>query len=141
MNSSLNFVIEMERHCGMGELLEIWGSIINGFTVPLKEEHKVFLVRVLMPLHKPKGMCMYHRQLSYCVTQFVQKDPGLTVVVVRRILRCWPMTNCPKEVLLIGELEDLVEVMEPEEFEKVAVSLCTQIAKCLTSCNSQVCYF
>ncbi|WZZ43057.1 hypothetical protein YC2023_039316 [Brassica napus] len=36
------------------ELLEILGSIINGFALPLKEEHKFFLVRALVPLHKAK---------------------------------------------------------------------------------------
>ncbi|KAK5804148.1 hypothetical protein PVK06_031797 [Gossypium arboreum] len=32
-----------ERHSGIGELLEILGSIINGFALPMKEEHKLFL--------------------------------------------------------------------------------------------------
>ncbi|ONK64312.1 uncharacterized protein A4U43_C07F24380 [Asparagus officinalis] len=137
-NTFLHFVFEADRHCGIGELLEICGSIINGFTTPLKEEHKVFLMRVLIPLHKQKGMCMYYRELSYCVTEFVQKEPDLSTGVVKGILRCWPMTNCTKEILLIGELEDLVEVMEAEEFEKVAGVLCSQIARCLNSCNSQV---
>ena len=35
------FVYETERHNGIAELLEILGSIINGFALPLKEEHKV----------------------------------------------------------------------------------------------------
>ena len=35
------FVFETERHNGVAELLEILGSIINGFALPLKEEHKV----------------------------------------------------------------------------------------------------
>ena len=43
---------ETERHNGVAELLEILGSIINGFALPLKEEHKIFLLKVLMPLHK-----------------------------------------------------------------------------------------
>jgi serine/threonine-protein phosphatase 2A regulatory subunit B' len=34
-------VYETERHNGVAELLEILGSIINGFALPLKEEHKV----------------------------------------------------------------------------------------------------
>ena len=53
----------------MAELLEILGSIINGFALPLKEEHKSFLTRALLPLHKPKCLPTYHQQLSYCVTQ------------------------------------------------------------------------
>jgi len=32
-------VYETERHNGIGELLEILGSIINGFAIPLKKEH------------------------------------------------------------------------------------------------------
>lgn len=35
------FVFETEHHNGIAELLEILGSIINGFALPLKEEHKV----------------------------------------------------------------------------------------------------
>lgn len=134
----LNYVFEMEKHSGIGELLEIWGSIINGFTVPLKEEHKLFLMRVLIPLHKPKGMQGYHRQLAYCVSQFVQKEPVLGGVVVRGILKYWPVTNCQKEILLIGELEELVENIDPDQYRKLARPFCAQITRCLNSWNSQV---
>ena len=48
----LRFIYETEHFNGVGELLEILGSIINGFALPLKAEHKQFLVRVLIPLHK-----------------------------------------------------------------------------------------
>ena len=34
---------------GISELLEIMGSIINGFALPLKEEHKDFLLRARGP--------------------------------------------------------------------------------------------
>ena len=134
----LQYVFETERHYGIGDLLEIWGSIINGFTIPIKEEHKIFLIRVLIPLHKPKGLQVYHRQLAYCVSQFVQKEPVLGEIVIRGILKYWPITNCQKEVLLVGELEELVEILDPEQFRKLALPLCTQIARCLSSWNSQV---
>lgn len=136
----LNFIFETDqiKHSGIGDLLEIWGSIINGFTVPLKEEHKNFLMRILIPLHKPKGMMAYHRQLAYCVCQLVQKEPQLCGVVVRGILRYWPVTNCQKEVLLIGELEDVVENIDSDYYRMVALPLCTQITKCFNSWNSQV---
>ncbi|KAI5577574.1 hypothetical protein BDE02_09G122300 [Populus trichocarpa] len=134
----LHYVFESEKHSGIGELLEIWGSIINGFTVPLKEEHKLFLMRVLIPLHKAKGMPVYHRQLAYCVNQFVQKEPMLGGTVVRGILKYWPATNCQKEVLLIDELEELVENIDPDHYRKLALLICTQISRCLNSLNSQV---
>ena len=40
-NVFYRFIFETERHSGIAELLEILGSIINGFALPLKEEHKV----------------------------------------------------------------------------------------------------
>ena len=42
-NVFYQFVYETERHNGVGELLEILGSIINGFAIPLKREHLQFL--------------------------------------------------------------------------------------------------
>ena len=67
------FVYETERHNGIGELLEILGSIINGFAKPLKHEHVFFLTKALLPLHKPRSVKLYHQQLSYCVVQYVEK--------------------------------------------------------------------
>lgn len=101
----LHYVYETGKHCGIGELLETWGSIINGFTVLLKEEHKLFLMRVLIPLHKTEGMQAYHKQLAYCVSQFVHKEPARGGVAVRGILKYCPVTNCQTEVMLLGELE------------------------------------
>jgi hypothetical protein len=43
-NVFYRFIFETERHNGVAELLEILGSIINGFALPLKEEHKVGLM-------------------------------------------------------------------------------------------------
>ena len=40
-------------------------SIINGFALPLKAEHKQFLLKVLIPLHKARSLSMYHPQVSY----------------------------------------------------------------------------
>lgn len=53
-------------------------SIINGFAVPLKAEHKTYLMRVLIPLHKVKSLSVYHAQLAFCVVQYLEKDPTLT---------------------------------------------------------------
>lgn len=80
------FVYETERFNGIAELLEILGSIINGFALPLKEEHKLFLTRVLLPMHKVKSLSMYHPQLAYCIVQFLEKDAALTEEVSQIIL-------------------------------------------------------
>lgn len=45
-------------------LLLVSGSIINGFALPLKSEHKQFLVRVLIPLHTARSLSIFHAQVS-----------------------------------------------------------------------------
>ncbi|XP_065047315.1 serine/threonine protein phosphatase 2A 57 kDa regulatory subunit B' beta isoform-like [Musa acuminata AAA Group] len=137
-NIFYRFIFETERHSGIGELLEILGSIINGFALPMKEEHKLFLVRVLIPLHRPKPVGMYHQQLSYCIVQFVEKDYKLADTIIRGLLKYWPVTNCQKEVLFLGELEEVLEATQPAEFQRCMVPLFKQISHCLSSSHFQV---
>lgn len=137
-NVFYRFIFETEHHNGVAELLEILGSIINGFALPLKEEHKMFLQRVLMPLHKPKCVGMYHQQLAYCVTQFVEKDSKLADPVLRTLIRFWPVTNSQKEVLFLGELEEILELTQAPEFQKVMIPLFRQLSRCLNSQHFQV---
>ncbi|XP_040334184.1 serine/threonine-protein phosphatase 2A 56 kDa regulatory subunit gamma isoform isoform X4 [Herpailurus yagouaroundi] len=68
-NIFYRFIYETEHHNGIAELLEILGSIINGFALPLKEEHKIFLLKVLLPLHKVKSLSVYHPQLGRSWTE------------------------------------------------------------------------
>merc|ERR1711892_398832 len=137
-NIFYKFVYETERHNGVAELLEILGSVVNGFALPLKEEHKIFLLKVLMPLHKVRSLSVYHPQLAYCVVQFLEKDPSLTEQVIMNLLRYWPKVHSPKEVMFLNELEEILDVIEPAEFQKVMVPLFNQLAKCVSSPHFQV---
>ncbi|KAK1415803.1 hypothetical protein QVD17_31590 [Tagetes erecta] len=137
-NIFYRFVLETEKHNGIAELLEILGSIVNGFALPLKEEHKLFLSRALIPLHKPKCLAMYHQQLSYCITQFVEKDCKLADMVIRGLLKYWPVTNSSKEIMFLGELEEVLEATQQPEFHRCMVPLFKQITRCLNSLHFQV---
>lgn len=137
-NIFYRFVFETERHNGIAELLEVFGSVISGFALPLKEEHKIFLCRVLIPLHKPKSAGVYLQQLTYCITQFVEKEPNLASSVIRGLLKYWPVTNSQKEVMFLGELEEVLEATNMEEFQKCMVSLFRRIGYCLNSSHFQV---
>jgi serine/threonine-protein phosphatase 2A regulatory subunit B' len=137
-NVFFQFIYETERFNGVAELLEILGSIINGFALPLKEEHKLFLTRVLIPMHKAKGLTLYHPQLAYCIVQFLEKDAALTEEVVLGLLRYWPKVNSTKEVMFLNEVEDIFEVMDPAEFAKVQEPLFNQLAKSVASPHFQV---
>ncbi|CAH8391180.1 unnamed protein product [Eruca vesicaria subsp. sativa] len=137
-NIFYRFIFETEKHNGIAELLEILGSIINGFALPLKEEHKLFLIRTLIPLHRPKCAAAYHQQLSYCIVQFVEKDSKLADTVIRGLLKYWPVTNSSKEVMFLGELEEVLEATQAAEFHRCMVPLFRQIARCLNSSHFQV---
>lgn len=98
----------------------------------------MFLIRVLLPLHKAKSLTLYHPQLAYCVVQFLEKDPGLTEDVISGILRFWPKVNSPKEVMFLNELEEILDVVEPTEFVKIQVPIFQQLARSVSSPHFQV---
>lgn len=137
-NIFLRFIYETEAFNGLGELLEILGSIINGFALPLKAEHKQFLIKVLIPLHKSRTLSAYHAQLAYCVVQFLEKDATLTQPVVKGLLKFWPKTCSQKEVMFLGEIEEILDVIEPAQFVNIQVDLFCQISKCVSSPHFQV---
>lgn len=137
-NIFLRFVYELEKFNGIAELLEILGSIINGFAIPLKEEHKLFLQRVLIPLHKAHTLQTFHPQLAYCVVQFIEKDATLTESVMQGLLKYWPKTCSFKEVMFLNELEEILDMIEPEHFKNVMDPLFKQISRCLCSSHFQV---
>lgn len=137
-NIFYHFIFEDGKHNGIAELLELLGSIINGFALPLKEEHKFFLGHVLIPLHKPRFFSMYQQQLVYCVSQFIEKDSKLADIVIRGLLKYWPVTNSSKEVMYLSELEEILEATKDEEFERCMVPLFRQIGYCLNSSHFQV---
>jgi len=137
-NFFLRFIYETEHFNGVGELLEILGSIINGFALPLKHEHKQFLNKVLIPLHKVRCLSQYHAQLAYCVVQFLEKDPTLTEKVIMGLLKYWPKTCSQKEVMFLGEIEEILDVIEPNQFVRIQEPLFRQIARCVSSPHFQV---
>ncbi|RYR05676.1 hypothetical protein Ahy_B06g085503 [Arachis hypogaea] len=137
-NIFYSFVYENEKHRGFGELLEFYGSVISGFTLPLKEEHKIFLWRVLIPLHKPKSLGVYFQQLSYCIMLFIEKEQKLSSIVIRGLLKYWPITNSQKEVLFLGEIEEILESIHMVEFQRIMVPLFWRIGCCINSSHSQV---
>lgn len=42
----------------------------------------------------------------------MEKDPRLAEPVVRGLLKFWPLTNSHKEVLFLGELEEVLELTQ-----------------------------
>ena len=123
---------------GITEILEVLGSIINGFACPIKAEHIQFLNHILLPLHSLPKLQHFHAQLVYCVVQYFEKDPTLAERFIKQFIKRWPKTASSKEVLFLDELEELIDVIQPSEFIKVQELVFRQIAKCIKSEQSQV---
>merc|ERR1712039_957722 len=131
-------IYESEGHNGVGELLEILGSIINGFALPLKDEHKEFLMKALIPLHKVKSLASFNQQLSYCMAQYVEKDPRLAYDIITVMLRFWPVSITAKQVLFLNELEEMLELTQPSDFHSMQEQLFRRLALCITCPHFQV---
>ncbi|KAJ7422987.1 Serine/threonine-protein phosphatase 2A 56 kDa regulatory subunit alpha isoform [Pitangus sulphuratus] len=79
-NIFLRFIYETEHFNGVAELLEILGSIINGFALPLKAEHKQFLMKVLIPMHTAKGLALFHAQVAERALYFWNNEYILSLI-------------------------------------------------------------
>lgn len=132
-------VYETDRFNGTSELLEILGSIINGFALPLKEQHKVFLMRVLLPMHKISSIGNFLGQLTYCLTQFLDKDPNLASHMINALMNHWPRTSSKKELLFLKELDDLMDKIQPRYLTEDAFRLTfLKLGECIRSPHFQI---
>jgi hypothetical protein len=137
-NVFFDFVLETERHNGIAEMLEILASIINGFAVPIKEEHRIMLTRALLPLHKSRALAGFHPQLSYCMALYVSKEHTLTRDVLSGLLRYWPLGSTQKQLMLLNELEDLFEYVQEDDVPAFRAALAKRLASCIGGFHFQV---
>ena len=97
-----------------------------------------FLERALIPLHKTRGVALYHPQLSYCISQYVEKDPDTIVPIVRGLIRFWPWSSAFKQVLFLNEVEEILELCRPEQLSLVQDDFAYLLSACLSSPHFQV---
>ncbi|KAF8775747.1 hypothetical protein HU200_004268 [Digitaria exilis] len=135
-NIFYRFVFETEKHNGIAELLEILGSIINGFALPLKEEHKLFLVRALI---RSTNQNVLPCTISNChtVSLSLLRRLQLADTVIRGLLKYWPITNSSKEVMFLGELEEVLEATQQQNSRGVWCHFSSD-RRCLCSSHFQV---
>lgn len=106
--------------------------------MPLKKEHLQFLERALLPLHKPRTLGLYHPQLSYCICQFVEKEPETVVPILKGMIRYWAWNNSSKQVLFLNELEEMMELCRGDQINAIQDDLYKLLAACLGSEHFQV---
>lgn len=120
MNVLFKVVYEGETHNGLTELLEILSSITSGLAIPLRAEHQEFFKKVLVPLHKVKTLTTYNTQLQLCTKNYLEKQTLLAIPLIFGLLKFWPITCPAKEVIYIGEIEEVIEILGNQAESKFA---------------------
>lgn len=104
---------------------------------------------------------MFHQQLAYCTTQFVEKDPQTAEPIILGLLKYWPVTasakevrhaslslvtcapscltlQCVEQILFLNELEEILELVQIEQFATVLRPLFLRMAQAVCSSHFQV---
>lgn len=68
----------------------------------------------------------------------VRRREPLATTVLKGLLKYWPVTNSQKEVLFLGELEEILELTQANEFAQTMVPMFQQVSKCISSSHFQV---
>ncbi|GLT99798.1 hypothetical protein SLE2022_172130 [Rubroshorea leprosula] len=121
-------------------LLSFANDRIRESRVPLLAENRMFLERVLIPMHKISSYSIYSRCLSQCMLAFLAMDSELDNLMIRGIFRGRqrPLrSTC--EIELLEELKSLMTHtllgrITPSNAELVF----RRIGKCLTSLHANV---
>ncbi|ETO29815.1 serine/threonine protein phosphatase 2A B56 delta subunit [Reticulomyxa filosa] len=145
-NACHRIVYEGDRsETGIAEFLEIFCSVIHGFSIPVKEEHKDFLRNVLIPLHKCRKLEKFHEQLVACCVQFVFKDPAIGPIILGGLLRYWPIQSPTKEEMFIAEVVNVINAMvnhkngfNIQEYKGILLAVIDQLVKCMKSKHHSV---
>ena len=132
------YIYETKYFSGINEILEIMISIINGYAIPLKQEHKDFLIKILLPLHTSNFLHTFHSNLLYCVNQYIKKDQDLIPVIIRELLKLWPVSCSLKELIFLNSFSKIFEQMTDDQFKDLMYELFHRIGLCITSNNFQI---
>ena len=139
LHEQLLCVIHEDYHFnGSAELLQIMITIIQGFTVPLKQEHIDFFRTILMPLYKVQNFHMLSGPLYECCIIFLRKDERLTLDMVDGLLRYWPRGHVSKENYFLPLLCDIMENCNRDLLKFRIDRIFSKLAECLLNDNTQI---
>lgn len=54
------------------------------------------------------------------------------------LLRYWPKVNSPKEVMFLNELEEILDIVDAYDFQRIMVPTFTKLTQCIASTHFQV---
>lgn len=138
-----NMFIEIEQsnprpHCrGLPQLLDLVASIVNGYVIPIKDEHKAFLQEGLIPLLKMPNLKQYDDRLRNCFHNYSAKDTECLLMIMSAIFKYWPHLNPWKEIIFMENMVFFLDFVQPENFINVQEKVFQKLYKAMSSpaCN------
>ena len=73
-----------------------------------------------------------------CPLGWLAEPHSYPLQVVTSLLKFWPKINSPKEVMFLGEIEEILDIIDPGQFVLVQEVLFKQLSKCVSSPHFQV---
>ena len=101
-----------DRTFGLAEYLDILVPIIEGFSTPLRNDHRQIFNDCLLPLHRSRNLSQFRQQLVKAVTKFILKDQSLAEDAILTCLKYWPLIDPHKEVSSLTELESIFNILK-----------------------------
>ena len=123
---------------GLNDLLEIYCSIIDGYCVPLRAENMVLLDRILLPLHKVRSYPAISSHVAACLKGYLEKDPSVAVKWAKALAKWWPRRDSTKTPCFFQELNALMELIPPGQFNLVAQDVFATLSACMLDPHFQV---
>eukprot|EP01147_Barroeca_monosierra_P006717 gene6716-351_t len=137
-NVCFRHMYEAERFLGMANLLRLLCKIINGFTIPVRQEHIHMFHRVLLPLFKVRQFTNLFQPLTACIVSMIDKQQNLADDAIKYILKHWPFSHSVKEVLFLEVLHTLIVKMDRLIFQQNVNRIFKRLAQCIESPHFQV---
>ena len=108
-------------HSGIGDVIALWASIINGCMIPLKQSYIDTLHKCILPLHTIEHtlLSQFHDRLTYCIISYIKQDNTLCVPVINKLVDTNIAQHTSKHVLILHELESILELITDQQFQHV----------------------
>jgi hypothetical protein len=68
----------------------------------------------------------------------VEKDADTATPILNGFFKCWPWSCAGKQVMILNELEEILELLGGDQLAQVSTMLFTNLARCLDSDHFQV---
>lgn len=129
------------RFNGLSEILDFLGNIISGFSVPIKDDHRLLFEKAILPLHKLQTSQLFHQELMRCTNLFVQKENNLGARAIGYLEKVWPKFNSTKEIKFMEEMITITFTVDKSLVKDLVRPLVRRLVHMLSSQNFKVCDF